>query len=348
MSAPSALEHALRVRLHIETEGMDVYSPPATAASDFFFAPDELEVLLRHELVGRRDLAGLAVRTRAVVAKRLVCTALGYDAPMSFKRVNPRLPHPAVDVYAQQSNNLQIWNEEVDAQRRYVILILDESEILDVRVIAGADLAQFDRTGKLTSKFQASRDGGSTGSKLVSAFDTSHFIERLDPSTQAWPGSPVAQPEPGQVLTVEDVYRRLLPMVGNEYVDPGIVQERNRGTVIHREACERLGTDGFADNGQFPDILSQLVEVKLQLARTVDLGLELPSSDSPLASANGVLEVRDVRYAIFYAARDGARFTLESLVVVTGADFFQEYRQFGGRTSNSKLQLRLPSSWFEC
>lgn len=136
-------------------------------------------------------------------------------------------------------------------------------------------------------------------------------------------------------------------MVGNHYVDPGIVQERNRGTVIHREACERLGTGGFADNGQFPDILSQLVEIKLQLARTVDLGLELPGSDTPLASANGVLDVRDVRYAIFYADRDGSSFKVESLMVVTGADFFEEYRQFGGLTTNKKLQLRLPSAWFE-
>lgn len=136
-------------------------------------------------------------------------------------------------------------------------------------------------------------------------------------------------------------------MVGSVYTDPGVVQERSRGTVVHREACARLGADGFADNGQFPDILSQLVEVKLRLARTVDLGLELPSSDIPLASANGLLGARDVRYAIFYADRDGAAFEISGLVVVTGADFFKEYRQFGGLTANRKLQLKLPPAWFE-
>lgn len=341
------LAHAREVRARIESALVDLYEEPATADSEFFYTPGELELLLREELVGRSDLAGLPVKTRAVVAKSIVCSALGYVSPRPFKRVNPRLPHPAVDVYAQQSNNLQIWNEEVDAERRYVVLVLDGEQILDVRVIAGADLAQFDKTGKLTSKFQASRLDEAAGSRLVSARDTDHFIERLDPSTEAWPGSPVAQPEPGQVLTVEEVYRRLVPMVGNVYDDPGIVQERNRGTVVHREACERLGTDGFADNGQFPDILSQLVEVKLQLARTVDLGLELPSSSTPLASANGLLDVRDVRYAIFYATRAGSRFTLDSLVVTTGVNFFDEYRQFGGLTSNRKLQLRLPATWFE-
>ena len=99
-------------------------------------------------------------------------------------------------------------------------------------------------------------------------------------------------------------------------------------------------------HGQFPDILSQVLEVKLQLARTIDLGLELPESTTPLASANGVIAVSDVRYAIFYGVRTGATFQLAELVVVTGRDFFKEFRQFGGYVSNSKLQLRLPSAWF--
>ena len=53
-----------------------------------------------------------------------------------------------------------------------------------------------------------------------------------------------------------------------------------------------------------------------------------------------------MRYVIFYATRAQGRFTIDSLVVVTGADFFKEYRQFGGLTSNAKLQLRLPGEWF--
>ncbi|MBD8534419.1 restriction endonuclease [Plantibacter sp. CFBP 13570] len=348
MRAGDALGEAMTVRDQVAWNAIHLYAQSATADSRFFFAPHHLEVLLKTELVGNTDLAGLPVRTRAKVAKTLVCEALGYEAPPAFVKVRggPRLPHPAIDVYAQQASNLQIWNDEVDAERRYVILILDDFEIRDVKVIAGADLAQFDKTGKLTTKFQAARIGASAGSKLVSAIDTSNFISRLKPGDHSSVGSPVAQPKPGEVLRIADVYERLKPMVGRTYDDPGVVQERNRGTVIHREACERLGASRFADNGQFPDILSQLVEVKLQLARTVDLGLELPDSDTPLASANGLLDVRDVRYAIFYATRTGAIFTVDSLVLSTGADFFKEYRQFGGLTSNKKLQLKLPTAWF--
>lgn len=349
MVAPgNLLVEAREIRNKIAQLGIDLYSEAATADSRYFYSPDHLEALLNEELLGRDDLAGMAVKTRAKAAKTLVCEALGYAAPTSFRKIagGPRLPHPAVDVYAQQSNNLQIWNDEVDAERRYVIIVLDECRIRDVRVVAGADLAQFDNTGKLTSKFQASRINERNGSRLVSLEDTPHFVERLVPGTHASSNSPVALPEAGGVLAISEVYNRLLPMVGMTYEDPGIVQERNRGTVVHREVCNRLETGRFADNGQFPDILSQLVEVKLQLARTVDLGLELPGSDTPLASANGLLQVRDVRYAIFYATRTGSEFTLDSLVLTSGADFFEEYRQFGGLTSNKKLQLRLPASWF--
>lgn len=346
MGQGSLIEHALEIRSRIEESGISIYSEPRASEWDLFYPPEVLEVLLREALVGSVNLANLPVRTRSKVAKELVCEALGYSAPKSFKKVQPRLPHPAIDVYAQQANNLQIWNEEVDAERRYVILILIDDVISDVHVIAGADLAQFDGTGTLTSKFQAARikEGGSA---LVSEFDTEHFKDQLDPNPQGDSHRlPTSQPVSGSVLPILEIYRRLLPMVGHTYHDPGIVQERNRGTIVHREACKNLGCDGFADNGQFPDILSELVEVKLQLSRTVDLGLELPNSDTPLASTNGLLDVRDVRYAIFYAERHGTEFTITSLVVSTGADFFKEYRQFGGLTSNKKLQLRLPSSWF--
>jgi hypothetical protein len=341
------LASARTVRSAIREHKPSIYDPPATELTGDFYTPHELEDLLRAELIGRTDLGGLPVRTRSKIAKTLVCEALGYAAPVSFKRVNPRLPHPNADVYAQQSTNLQIWNQEVDAARRYVILILRDDSIADVNVIAGADLAQFDTTGTLTSKFQANRIHEGGGSVLVSSTDTPGLMSRLAPSSTI-PGtvSPVEPPERGRVLDITTVYERLLPLLGRSYSDPGQTQERNRGSVVHREACEALGLSHYADHGQFPDILSQVLEVKLQLARTIDLGLERPGSTTPLASANGVIAVSDVRYAIFYGVRTGPTFQLDELVVVTGRDFFKEFRQFEGNVSNSKLQLRLPSAWF--
>ncbi|WFP22920.1 hypothetical protein P9A14_11905 [Gordonia hongkongensis] len=344
---PDNLATARTVQAAIRANVPSIYDLPATELTGLFYTPGQLEELLRAELIGRTDLNNLPVRTRSKVAKTLVCEILGYVAPPSFRKVNPRLRHANVDVYVQQASNLQIWNQEVDAARRYVILIIRDGVIAKVKVIAGADLAQFDTTGTLTSKFQANRIDEDGGSVLASATDTAAFIERFTPSSSVPPGvSPVTAPGRARVLDIATVYSRLLPIVGRYFVDPGQTQERNRGSVVHREACSELGLSHYADHGQFPDILSQLIEVKLQLARTIDLGLELPESTTPLASANGVVAVRDVRYAIFYGARSGSSFQITDLVVVTGQDFFREFRQFAGKVSNSKLQLKLPSNWF--
>lgn len=341
------LNTALAVRETIRRECPSIYGDPATELTGLFFTPHELEELLRAELIGRGDLADLAVKSRSKVAKTIVCEALGYISPSIFTKVNPRLRHANVDVYSQEANNLQIWNQELDAARRYVILILKEGLIADIKVIAGADLAQYDTTGKLTRKFQANRINESAGSVLVSPVDTSEFIQVLRPkAVLSGDVSPVSPPSTGRVLDIRAIYERLFPLVGEVFPDPGQTQERNRGTSVHRRVCTLLGLSHFADNGQFPDVLSQALEVKLQLARTVDLGMELPESRTPVASTNGILSVADMRYAIFYGERSGASFSITELVVVTGQDFFKEFRQFGGKVSNSKLQLRLPSDWF--
>jgi hypothetical protein len=335
------------VRGAIQRERPSIYDPPANELTGLFYTPHELELLLKSKLIGSGSLHDLPVRTRSKVAKTLVCEALGYTAPAVFLKVNPRLRHANVDVYAQQANNLQIWNQEVDAARRYVILVISGGLIKNVHVIAGADLAQYDTTGTLTKKFQANRIREGSGSILASPVDTLDLQWHFNPKTTLdYPVSPVSPPVDGQVLTIAGVYERLLPLVGRTFTDPGLTQERNRGTVVHREACAALGLSHFADHGQFPDVLSQLLEVKLQLARTIDLGLELPESLTPVAATNGVLAVADMRYAIFYGERTGTQFTLTELVVVTGQDFFHEFRQFQGNVSNSKLQLRLPAGWF--
>ena len=311
------LASAIETRARIESRGASVYDAAVDATSDMFHTPSNLELLIDQRLrAAPTALEGLPVRTRSKVAKGLVCEALGYKPPSTFAKTQPRLPHANVDVYVQQSNNLQVWNEEVDSARRYVILLLDaDGRYRAVKVIAGADLAQFDTTGTLTSKFQANRINEKAGSQLISPLDTPGLIRRLTPTANPLNlsgVSPTDLPRSGSVLTVDSVYE--------------------------------LGT--FSDNGQFPDVLSQALEVKLQLARTVDLGLELPDSGNPVASLNGLLAVRDMRYAVFYGERDGAVFDVSALVVVTGADFFSAFRQFGGNISNKKLQLRLPAGWF--
>ena len=68
------------------------------------------------------------LRTRSKVVKSLICEALGYPIPRSFKKTQSRFPGQNFDVYTQKSLNVQIWNEDVDATRRYVFLQIDEDD----------------------------------------------------------------------------------------------------------------------------------------------------------------------------------------------------------------------------
>ncbi len=88
----------------------------------------------------------------------------------------------------------------------------------------------------------------------------------------------------GAVHTIKSIFDPLSGLVGMEFADPGNTQERQRGIVVQRRAAESLGIGTYADNGQFPDLLCQVVEVKLQLAPTIDLGSSLPTAPIPCRS----------------------------------------------------------------
>lgn len=244
----------------------------------------DLEERLNAHLVG--EVWDFPIRTRSKVAKQAVAQALGYPVPQSFRKTQPRFPGQRLDTSVQMADNLQIWNEEVDPGRRYALIrVTSEGLVTRVRVVTGEVIALWDRTGTLTSKYQAKRPNVAQGSKLVSQSDTTDFIAALEPRNVdpavLRASSPTSRPTPRTVLTVGHVHERLLGLVGVEFIDPGVTQDRSRGIVVQRLACEALELAEYGDVGQFPDILCQALEVKLQLSPTIDLGLVLPDSTHP-------------------------------------------------------------------
>ena len=344
----SPLEDALEIRTAVVELGFDIYEP-LTAYPEAVYTTAELEALLRHTLKGQ--VFNAPIRTRAKLVKEATARALGYPAPRTFKKVKPRFPGQDLDVYAQQSDNLQIWNDEVSPTRRYAIIGLDSNcRVQAVRVIEGVKLAPFDRTGTLTSKYQAKRIPGRAGSTLVVPTDTGAFTRELAPVDVVEPDvlkvmSPANQPAHGQVLTIESLYRKLLGLVGQAL--PYSASERQRGELLHRAACKALGLGSYVDTGQFPDILCQALEVKLQSAGTIDLGLISPDSEEPALTLSPRLRHCDARYLVAYAAHEGDAFVINEIVVSTGAHFYDEFQQFGGLIQNKKLQLRLPRDFFD-
>jgi hypothetical protein len=133
--------------------------------------------------------------------------------------------------------------------------------------------------------------------------------------------------------------------MGKRLSDPGLDQERNRGAALHKAVCEVLGMPTYCDTGSFPDIMEQLLEIKLQTAPTIDLGLVSPDASTSLDFLPQVRHC-DVRYAVFYGEVVGSEVRLDHLVLTRGADFFSFFQRFEGKVVNTKLQIPLPRNFF--
>lgn len=311
----------------------------------------DLEFLLKKGLSGR-SLKALPIRTRSKVVKTAICESLGYPIPKSFRRFQPRFPGQLFDVYVQKSTNLQIWNEGLSASRRYVLIRVSVDDLITaVRVVTGESLAFLDTTGTLTQKYQARFIKSGDTLELIASKDTKNLAPLLstDAKISLADKSPTEYPLSHDILPIAEVFDRLGTLVGQTFVDAGIDQERNRGAALLRLVCKSLGYKNYSDDGRFPDVQQQLIEVKLQTSPTIDLGVVLPTSAEPLdLSQIDGHQIRhcDVRYAVFGAETDGESVTITELVLTTGESFFKRFQQFQGNVLNRKLQIRLPDDFF--
>lgn len=330
---------------NIYDSGISIYDPIAPDDSELFIPIYALERILSDYLVGI-SLEGLPLRTRSKVVKTKICEALGYPIPRSFAKTQPRFPGQNFDVYTQKSMNVQIWNEEVDAARRYVFLRVDEDDVITrVKVISGETLAKFDRTGKLTTKYQAT----------MNSFDHSYLFSEDTATVANWISHPHSSlhsvnpnyyPSPNQLLPITEIYERLIPMVGRciNYLSP--LQERNRGAELHALICQHLGYSVYEDDGSYPDIANQLLEIKLQTSPTIDLGLHSPEDGAPIVTiGDTTFYSDDVRYVIFDGSVEGRYIRLDRLYVVAGYKFSNHFPLFKGK--NAKIQLPLPTNFFD-
>ena len=335
----------------IRGSGHSIYDDIEIGDLELWIPTPELEKILDDGLLNI-SLSGLPLRTRSKIVKEHVCRALGYPVPPNFKKTQPRFPGQYFDCYVQKSNNLQVWNEGLSPTRRYVIIRIDSDDtIVKVKVVTGDALALLDTTGTLTQKYQARLIPRDEETELVAASDTDRLkaftSEEVDLSRVA---SPVNYPRVRQLLPIHAVYDRLRTMVGTGFPDIGYDQERNRGAALHRLVCEHLGYADYRDDGQFPDVRHQLLEVKLQTSPTIDLGLVRPDSgealDVPMIEGQQIRHC-DVRYALFYGATDGTTVSITHFFLSTGEAFFGRFPQFGGKMLNKKLQIPLPSDFFD-
>jgi hypothetical protein len=335
----------------IHRSGLTIYDPIPVGHPDLWIPARELETLLNAGLRGV-SLAELPLRTRSKVAKQLVCRVLGYPVPTSFRKTQPRFPGQLFDTYVQKANNLQVWNEALSSERRYVLIRPSEDDVVyRVKVVNGDRLAELDKTGKLTQKYQATCIRRTNPTELITDADTNLLATLVAPDTiRSLDATPVTYPLAGELLPIRVIFDRLRTLIGATFADAGVDQERNRGAALHRLVCSALGYHTYQDDGQFPDIKHQLIEVKLQTSPTIDLGLVTPDStsllDMPMV-AGKQLRHCDVRYAVFYGHIEGGRVDITHLFLTTGEGFFTRFQQFQGNVLNRKQQIHLPGGFFE-
>lgn len=314
----------------IRQSGLTIYDR-LDSRGDLYLTTEELQAMLNENLRGLN--LNYPLRTRSKVLKSRVCEVLGYPVPTSFKKSKPRFPGQDFDTYIQKANNLQIWNEEVSPTRRYALIRVDDKQVVTaVKVVSGEALALLDTTGTLTQKFQAKSAAPVVRSVLVSRQDTA-------PVEAAMAGG-------AKLLPVADLFKALSGFVGKSFHDPGVDQERNRGSLVHQMVCALFPANSYHDSGQFPDVPDQLLEVKLQTSPTIDLGLISPDSGEHLADQPAYHHC-DVRYAVFYGSIENGSVRIDHVVLTTGTDFFTFFRRFEGKVVNRKIQIPLPRGFFE-
>jgi hypothetical protein len=335
---------------NIRKSGLTIYDAVEVGDPALWIPSPALESILNTAL-GGLSLGGLPLRTRSKVVKTAVCKALGYPVPSTFVKTKPRFPGQKFDTYTQKSNNFQVWNEELAPTRRYVIIrVSDDCRVTRVKVVSGDTLSKLDTTGTLTQKYQARLVCGNNTAELVTGRDTETLRRLLNPRADLQAISPTENPTPGMLLPITTLFSRLRSLAGTSFQDSGSDQERRRGADLHRLVCQALGYSSYADDGRFPDVRHQLLEVKLQTSPTIDLGLVNPNSQEPLdvpKISGQQLKHRDVRYVLFYAKRDGATVNLTHIFLTTGQAFFTRFPQFQGRVLNKKIQIPLPANFFD-
>lgn len=364
------VELADKIKL-IESQDKDgslVFKPPSPEA---LYTIPELKTILR-KLIGIKIPKGTIVQRKHWVTYE-VLKLLGYKKPSGLrtkeaKQNKPKFKHQLMDIFVQKHSNLQIWNyipytvDRYDC--RYVIFKVDDEKIIGFTIKTGKELKDWDTTGTKTIKWQAI-----VGDKTRKDASSRVLLSKKDPIfTKFGLGEknldPIeiriknikklqienyfllkSRPNQNLLITIKELGVLLEPLIN---VEIKYTSEKLIGQAFQRLVARELGyslKEGFSINsGQTPDMIHQLIETKLQMSPTIDLGFHLPVSNKPLRfdwNKNN-LTPRDIRYVIALADKIAElSLQIRGIIVVSGEEFEKFFSLCEG--TNFKVQMTIPN-----
>ena len=352
--------------------------PPANKSA--LSTPTQLATRLQ-KLIGQRFPLTRKSRTDGANLRKLVAATLeNYPLPEpasshDFEIVPPgrkgvpKLVREFIDSYIVTTGkkyNLQVWNripasESVQVQYsdggvlsakdvRYVFVPVDpRTELIQSVVILSPDYIQatFGSFGKPTKKHQliipsSVRQGILSQEPPVFLRSDTNRVSAMVTSSYVKPTSSIHDPpEAGMILGNELVSEMLSQHLLGLIIPPGAT--KNRGQTLEKIVAQLLGYT-VADEllaGGYPDIMNQLLEVKIQDSATVDLGLYSPQFEEMLPKVPTVT-TRDVRYLIALMDSDASR--IAGLIICSGDALGQHFTYV--TDESYKCQRSIPMEFF--
>ena len=294
-----------------------------------------------------------------------------YEIVPPKKKGLPKIALEFVDTYMVTSNdtyNLQVWNripasssllvqyESGETLRcrdvRFILVRIDavKHQITSI-VILTADYIEkhFGKFGKPTIKHQllipakVRKSIIESNEKILYAPDTEKLSSLVN-RRFARPKSDMSEtPQAHQIFSIELLKKRVAKSLIGQKLD--IASTKNRGQALEKKVIELLGyglDDTDVLHGAYPDIMNQLLEVKVQDKQTVDLGKYSPEIPDIIVEDLD-LTTEDVRYLI--ALTNVETTEIEGIILFSG-------KQLGDICSyvsdkSYKCQRSIPMAFFD-
>lgn len=322
---------------------------------------------------------------KKLVLKALGYNTEGIKLRSKIAKANmPRFVHQKIDIFKQRSRNMQIWSYSPYSSHRidttyeslkntsfsefnYIIICHDNKGIIQNIVVKnGSELEEWDNSKLKTLKLQATVSNKlrkNIINKIINGESDLTFEEisnyklntvqkkqllyELDDNIS----DPLIKkyPEKRKLLySISEIKELISPLIGRKISVNNIESTRILGQAVEKVIAEFLGYRNTlqTDTGEFPDLLNQLIEVKVQSSPTIDLGKISPESSVKLQFDNNKWNIapKHIRYVIVLTTylKDVNMYTIDSIVITEGREFFEFFTIVNRK--NWKVQLTIPQN----